>query len=56
MIPVGPLSSRVPAERHARFLADLWRSSASYFVCFVAGIVVIARVWCFQAITAEDGV
>jgi hypothetical protein len=40
-----PLASRVPKDRHARFLADLWAHSASYLVAFVGGIVVIARVW-----------
>lgn len=40
-----PLASRVPADRHARFLADLWAHSASYLVGFLGGIVVILRVW-----------
>ncbi len=40
-----PLASRVPADRHARFLADLWAHSASYLVGFLGGIVVIARAW-----------
>jgi hypothetical protein len=40
-----PLASQVPRERHASFLADLWAHSASYFVGFVGGLVVIARVW-----------
>lgn len=42
---VEPLASRVPQARHARFLADLWAHSASYFVGFVGGFVVIVRVW-----------
>ncbi len=37
-----PLASRVPEARHARFLADLWAHSASYFV---GGVVVIVRAW-----------
>lgn len=41
----GPMAEQIPAERHAPFLADLWAHSASYFVGFVGGIVVIARVW-----------
>jgi len=42
---IEPLASLVPRDRHARFLADLWAHSTSYFVGFVGGIVVIARVW-----------
>lgn len=42
---VEPLYLRVPADRHARFLADLWAHLASYFVGFVGGIVVIVQVW-----------
>ena len=40
-----PLATLVHRDRHARFLADLWAHSASYFVGFVGGIVVIVRVW-----------
>ena len=42
---VEPLASLVPSDRHARFLADGGAHLASYFVGFVGGIVVIARVW-----------
>ncbi len=42
---VEPLASRIPRDRHARFLADLWAHSASYLVGFVGGIVVLVRVW-----------
>jgi len=42
---VEPMASLVPRARHARFLADLWAHSASYFVGFVGGVVVIVRVW-----------
>ena len=41
---VGPLAEAVPADRHARFLADLWTHLASYAVGFVGGILVIVRV------------
>jgi hypothetical protein len=37
---VEPLASRVPADRHARFLADLWAHGASYGFAFFGGIVV----------------
>jgi hypothetical protein len=40
-----PLASDVPRRQHPRFLADLWAHSASYFVGFVGGLVVIASVW-----------
>ena len=42
---LDPLATLVPRDRHARFLADLWAHSTSYFVGFVGGLVVIARVW-----------
>lgn len=42
---VEPIASRVPDERHARYLADLWAHSASYLVGFAGGLVLIARVW-----------
>lgn len=37
---VGPLANRVPAERHAAFLTDLWAHNASYGSGFLGGIVV----------------
>lgn len=40
-----PMASRIPEDRQARFLADLWAHSASYLIGFVGGIVVIVRVW-----------
>jgi hypothetical protein len=40
-----PMASRIPGDRHARFLADLWAHSASYFVGLVGGIAVVVRVW-----------
>jgi hypothetical protein len=42
---VEPMATRVPAEKHVAFLVDLWAHSASYFVGFVGGIVVIVQVW-----------
>lgn len=39
----GPIADRVQADRHPRFLADLWAHSASYGVGFFGGLVVIAR-------------
>ena len=42
---VDPLRSAVPPDRHAAFLANLWAHSASYFVGFVGGIVLIRGVW-----------
>src|SRR5262245_60662652 len=41
----GPFGRQIPGERHARFLADAWAHSASYFVGVVGGVVVMVRVW-----------
>lgn len=40
-----PMASRIPTDRHARFLADLWAHSASYLVGLVGGVVIIVRGW-----------
>lgn len=40
-----PLASRVPKDRHVRFLADLWAHSASYLVGFLGGITLIVLTW-----------
>ena len=40
-----PLATNVPRAQHSRFLADLWAHSASYYVGFVGGAVLIVRVW-----------
>jgi hypothetical protein len=42
---VGPIAQRVPAERHAAFIADLWAHVASYLVGFAGGIVMMVHVW-----------
>jgi len=42
---VGDLSSRVPREHHAAFLADGFAHTTSYAIGFVGGLFVIARVW-----------
>ena len=42
---VDRLASRVPADRHARYLADLWAHSASYAVGVFGGLAVIVHVW-----------
>ena len=36
---LGTLASRVPAEKHVAFLADLWAHSAAYAVGFFGGLV-----------------
>jgi hypothetical protein len=36
---VGSLHKRVPADRHAVFLADLWAHNAAYIVGFIGGFV-----------------
>jgi hypothetical protein len=45
IVLVEPFASRVPADRHARFLAAGGAHLASYLVGFVGGLVVIVRVW-----------
>lgn len=45
VVLLEPLASQVPADRHSRFLADLWAHSTSYAVGFVGGAVVWFRVW-----------
>lgn len=45
VVLVGPIAHNLPADRHVPFLADLWAHSASYFVGFVGGIVVMVQVW-----------
>lgn len=42
---VGDLVERVPRDRHAAFLADLWAHSASYAVGGLGGLLVLVRVW-----------
>jgi hypothetical protein len=39
------MASAVPAESHARFVADWWTHLASYLVGFLGGIVLIAMTW-----------
>lgn len=40
-----PLASRVPREKHARFIADLWAHTAAYGAGFLGGIVLCALAW-----------
>lgn len=51
---VEPLSERVPLEKQAAFLADLWAHSMSYLVGFVGGLVVIGSVWRSRGRTATN--
>jgi hypothetical protein len=45
IVLVDRLASRVPRDRHARFLADGGAHLASYIVGFIGGFAVIVRVW-----------
>ncbi len=45
LILAEPFASRVPRDRHARFLTDGATHLASYVLGFLGGLVVIARVW-----------
>jgi hypothetical protein len=42
---VEPMASAVPAERHVRFIADLWSHLASYGVGVTGGVVLIVMTW-----------
>jgi hypothetical protein len=42
---VEPLASSVPADRHVRFLADLWAHSASYLAGTIGGLVLVGWTW-----------
>ncbi len=42
---IGRIADEVPADRHARFIADLWAHSTSYLAAFVGGVVVVMRTW-----------
>ena len=42
---IGPLASRVPADKHVAFITDLWAHDASYLVGFLGGIVIIVQTW-----------
>jgi hypothetical protein len=39
----GGLADRIPADRHAAFLADLWAHTASYGFGFLGGLVLVVR-------------
>ena len=41
---VGPMASRVPADRHVPFLTDVWVHLASYIGGFLGGIVLCVYV------------
>lgn len=45
IVLVGGLAARVPADRHALYLADLWAHLTSYAVGFVGGILLAVRTW-----------
>ena len=43
--PADWVAEDLPADRHARFLADLWAHNASYALGVVGGLVVVVRTW-----------
>lgn len=49
---VEPMARRIPVDRHAVFLADLWAHSASYLFGFLGGAFTIVRVWRSRGKTA----
>ncbi len=42
---VGPLATRIPADRHVAFLTDGWAHSGSYIAGVVGGIVLWIVTW-----------
>jgi hypothetical protein len=51
---VGPITQRLPAERHIPFLADLWAHSASYLVGLAGSVIVMVLVWRSRGQAALD--
>lgn len=45
VVLLEPMASAVPADKHVRFLTDLWSHLASYIVGFLGGIVLIVMTW-----------
>jgi hypothetical protein len=45
VVVMGPMAGRIPADRHADFLTDLWIHNGSYAGGFVGGIVLAVRTW-----------
>lgn len=45
VVLLQPLAAEVSAEKHTRFLADLWAHTTSYAVGFGGGTIVLVRVW-----------
>jgi hypothetical protein len=45
VVLVGPMASKLPADRHVPFLADLWAHSTSYLGGLVGGIAIMVLVW-----------
>jgi hypothetical protein len=41
----GPMAIAISAEKHSRFLADLWAHSTSYAIGFLGGSVAMVHVW-----------
>ena len=42
---VGEMAARVPPERHAAFIADLWAHRASYAVGALGGVILTILTW-----------
>lgn len=42
---VEPLASRIPAQKHPYFLADLWAHTASYAIGGLGGLATCVKVW-----------
>jgi hypothetical protein len=51
---LNDLADRVPRTKHVPFLACLWTHSASYFVGFITGVIVIVRVGRSRFVAARN--
>jgi len=45
VVLMGPIASKLSADRHVPFIADLWAHSASYVIGPAGGVVVLVSVW-----------
>lgn len=45
LIVPEPFATEIPAEKHVRFMIDVWVHNASYLVGFVGGITLILMIW-----------
>lgn len=49
------LAQRIPSDRHAMFIADLFAHNASYGIGFVGGLVLAVMIWKSRRRASEAG-